>query len=312
MRLTQLRQADLNLLVVFAVFAEERNVSRAAKRLSVSQPAVSRALQRLRDTFHDELFVRKVDGYELTPVGQRLMQELEVMLPKLDRLLSSPAFDPSVEEAIFRIGTTDSSASTLAPVICRDILPSAARVRFEFCQWHKGMLDELTHGSIDLVFLASIVEVPSPLQSQIVYDEEFVCVVDAKSSYKKRITIEQYIAAKHVTVNIQRGTQVAPDKHLAVQGYKRQVAIRVPYHETAIRCVAGTTFIATVPWRFVEGMAQNPAIRILKAPAEVGGFRYVMIWHPRLNMDSAHAWLRSTMLDIGSTLSRSMPTRGSI
>ncbi len=77
MRLTQLRQADLNLLIVFAVFAEERNVSRSAERLLLSQPAVSRALQRLREMFHDNLFVRTAAGYELTPQGQRLLQELE-------------------------------------------------------------------------------------------------------------------------------------------------------------------------------------------------------------------------------------------
>jgi DNA-binding transcriptional LysR family regulator len=302
MRLTQLRQTDLNLLVVFAVFAEERNVSRAAKRLGLSQPAVSRALHRLRDTFQDDLFVRTSVGYELTPRSQRLLQELEVMLPKLDRLLSSPAFDPSLEEATFRIGTTDGAGSTLAPIICREIVPVATRVRFEFCQWHTGMLDELAHGSVDLVFLASVVEVPSSLNSQLVYDEEFVCAVDAQSPFKKRMTFEQYMAAQHVAVTIQRGIQVAPDKHLAAQGYRRQVAIQVPFHETAIRCVAGTKFVATVPRKFVEGMAQSPGIRIVKAPVEVGGFRCVMIWHPRLNMDSAHAWLRSTMLDIGKAL----------
>src|SRR5258707_14295108 len=107
MRLTQLRQADLILLVVFAVFAEERNVSRAAERLLLSQPAVSRALQRIRDLFHDDLFVRTASGYELTPQGQRLLQELEVMLPKFDRLLSGSSFDPSLESARFRIATTD-------------------------------------------------------------------------------------------------------------------------------------------------------------------------------------------------------------
>ena len=103
------------------------------------------------------------------------------MLPKLDRLLSSPAFDPSLEEATFRIGTTDGAGSTLAPIICREIVPVATRVRFEFCQWHTEMLDELAHGSVDLVFLASVVEVPSSLNSQLVYDEEFVCAVDAQS-----------------------------------------------------------------------------------------------------------------------------------
>ena len=103
MRLTQLRQADLNLLVVFAVFAEERNVSRTAERLLLSQPAVSRALQRLRETFHDDLFVRSSAGYELTPQGQHLLEELESMLPRLDRLLSGSNFDPSAEQTSFRI-----------------------------------------------------------------------------------------------------------------------------------------------------------------------------------------------------------------
>lgn len=111
MRLTQLRQADLNLLVVFAVMAEERNVSRAAARLLLSQPAVSRALQRLRELFHDDLLVRTATSYELTPQGLRLMQELEVMLPRLDRLISGGEFDPAKEVARFRIAVTDSAAT---------------------------------------------------------------------------------------------------------------------------------------------------------------------------------------------------------
>src|SRR3984885_506623 len=77
MRITHLRQADLNLLVVFTVLAEERNVTRAASRLLLSQPAVSRALQRLRDMFHDDLLIRSSSGYEPTPKGQHLLHELE-------------------------------------------------------------------------------------------------------------------------------------------------------------------------------------------------------------------------------------------
>jgi DNA-binding transcriptional LysR family regulator len=166
MRLTQLRQADLNLLVVFAVFAEERNVSRAAERLLLSQPAVSRALQRLRDMFHDDLFVRTAVGYELTPQGQRLLQELEVMLPKLDRLLSGSSFDPSVEPASFRLAVTDNAAAVLVPVLCREVLPIAKKVRFDFVAWHKGSFDEVAHGSVDLAFSASSVEAPSPLRAK--------------------------------------------------------------------------------------------------------------------------------------------------
>lgn len=103
MHITQLRQADLNLLVVFTVLAEERNVSRAAVRLTLSQPAVTRALQRLREMFQDDLLVRVTGNYELTPKGERLIQELETSLPRLDRLLASAEFNPTAETARFRL-----------------------------------------------------------------------------------------------------------------------------------------------------------------------------------------------------------------
>src|ERR1700719_3419339 len=122
MRITHLRQADLNLLVVFTALAEERNVTRAAARLLLSQPAVSRALQRLRDMFHDDLLIRTANGYEPTPKGQRLLQDLATMLPRLDRLMASGDFDPSTEDATFRIAGTDHAAHLLVPLLCNSVL----------------------------------------------------------------------------------------------------------------------------------------------------------------------------------------------
>jgi DNA-binding transcriptional LysR family regulator len=289
MRLTQLRQADLNLLVVFAVFAEERNVSRAAERLLLSQPAVSRALQRLRDMFHDNLFVRTAEGYELTPQGQRLLQELEVMLPKLDRLLSGSSFDPAVEQATFRMAVTDNAAAVLIPVLCREVLPRARKVKFDFIPWHKGSYEEVLHGSVDLAFGSSTVETPSALQSQTIYDE-------------------QYLKLEHISIAILGGMQVSPDKPLAAMGYKRQVAIYVPYFEAAIRAVQATNLVATIPSKFLAGVIRRPAIKLVKPPPEIVGFRYVMTWHPRLNTDAAHTWLRATMREIGETVSRGART----
>jgi DNA-binding transcriptional LysR family regulator len=123
MRITQLRQVDLNLLVVFTALAEERSVSRAAARLYLSQPAVSRALQRLRDMFKDDLLVRGAGGYEMTPKGERLLQELSTMLPRVDRLLVGAEFDPDVEQAVFRVAGTDNAAAVFAPSLCRQMLP---------------------------------------------------------------------------------------------------------------------------------------------------------------------------------------------
>src|SRR6266478_1841499 len=100
-------RASVVLLAVFTVLAQERNVTRAATRLLLSQRAVSRALQRLRDMFHDHLLIRSSSGYEPTPNGQRLLHELETSLPRLDRLLSGSDFDPATEETSFRIAATD-------------------------------------------------------------------------------------------------------------------------------------------------------------------------------------------------------------
>jgi DNA-binding transcriptional LysR family regulator len=304
MRLTQLRQADLNLLIVFAVFAEERNVSRAAERLLLSQPAVSRALQRLRDMFHDNLFVRTAEGYELTPQGQRLLQELEVMLPKIDRLLSGSSFDPTVEQAAFRLAVTDHGAAVLIPVLCRQVLPTARRVKFDFVPWHRGSYEEVTHGSVDLAFASSAVEPPSVLQSQTIYEEQFVCVADAKRRLPESLTLGQYLKLEHISIAILGGIQVSPDKPLAAMGYKRQVAIHVPYFEAAIRSVQRTNLVATIPSKFLAGIARNPAIKIVKPPPEIVKFRYVMTWHPRLNTDAAHTWLRATMRQIGETVAK--------
>ncbi|MCU1320708.1 MAG: Transcriptional regulator [Acidobacteriaceae bacterium] len=302
MRITQLRQADLNLLVVFTVLAEERNVSRAATRLLLSQPAVSRALQRLRDMFHDDLLVRTSKGYETTAQGQRLLQELEVMLPKLDRLLSGSSFDPALEQATFRIAATDNAASVLAPVLCRDVLPTAKKVMFDFSAWRDGVFDDLDHGRLDLVLNAEDGFVPSHLQAEAIYEEDFVCVVAAEAEYPRRLSLKQYLEAEHVGVGIFGGRQTIPERRLGAAGHKRRTVIQVPYFSTAIRSVVGTELIATVPKRLAMGDAHHPGIRLVKPPPEMTGYRYMMIWHPRVNTDAAHAWLRSAMRSVGHGL----------
>src|SRR5437899_515737 len=98
MRLEKLRQVDLNLLITFAAIAEERSVTAAAPRLLLSQPAVSRALQRARTLFHDDLLVRSSTGFELTLRGRKILDELEGLLPKMERLVDPAAFDPVLEK----------------------------------------------------------------------------------------------------------------------------------------------------------------------------------------------------------------------
>src|SRR5258708_24274952 len=138
MRTTHLRQADLNPLVVFTAVAEERNITRAASRLLLSQPAVTRALQRLRDTFHDDLLIRTSTGYEPTPKGQRLLQDLATMLPRLDRLMAGGDFDPSTEDASFPIAATDQAAYLLVPPLNTPLFPHPTKFAFTLFPLHAG------------------------------------------------------------------------------------------------------------------------------------------------------------------------------
>jgi DNA-binding transcriptional LysR family regulator len=302
MRITQLRQADLNLLVVFTALAEERSVSRAASRLLLSQPALSRALQRLRDMFHDDLLIRTPAGYEPTPRGERLLQELTVMLPRLDRLLSGAAFDPSGEDAAFRIAVSDNASQVVCPLFCRMVLPYAERMTCQFVALHDGTFEAMERGRLDLALNADDGHTPDRFHREAIYDDDFVCVVAKASRYSRKLTLKQYLAGLHVGVGVLTGRQSIPEQRLAALGKKRTCAVEVPFFAAAIRCVVGTNLIATVPKRLAELERHDPAIKFIAPPPEMQGFRYLMIWHPRLHTDAAHVWLRSMIAATGKKL----------
>lgn len=303
MRTTHLRQADLNLLVVFAAVAEERNITRAASRLLLSQPAVTRGLQRLRDTFHDHLLIRTSTGYEPTPTGQRLLQDLAIMLPRLDRLMAGGDFDPVTENASFRIAATDHAAHLLVALLCNSVLSNPGKVDFSFVSLHAGQYEALEKGRLDLVLNADHDTAMVHLSKEVIFEVDFVCVVSRKSKFERAITLKQYLAAKHVAVDIIGGVQTHPDKPLAAVGGKRRCPLVVAQHTVAMRVAAVTDMIATVPRRMALLEAPKKETKILEGPAALGSFKYVMIWHQRMQTDAAHIWLRSIIREAGKAIS---------
>ena len=303
MRITHLRQADLNLLVVFTALAEERNVTRAASRLLLSQPAVSRALQRLREMFHDDLLIRSPSGYEPTPKGKRLLQDLSTMLPRLDRLLSGEDFDAQAEETTFRIAATDHASHVLGPVVCRKVLPAAGKVSIEFVPFGDPTFDAIEKGRLDLMLNADDGYLPPRFAREVIFDDSFSCVAARESKYPRALTLKQYLAAEHVGVGIWGELLTLPDKRLAGIGEKRRCPIWVPYFTAAVRCVPGTHLLATVPSRIARFESNHQSLRILKPPEVLGRFNYLMAWHPRMNTDAAHIWLRRAIRESGKSLS---------
>ena len=137
------------------------------------------------------------------------------------------------------------------------------------------------------------------LSKEVIFEVDFVCVVSRKSKFAKAITLKQYLAAKHVAVDIVGGVQTHPDGHLAAIGEKRHCPFVVAQHTVAMRVAAVTEMIATVPRRMAVLEASNKATKILEAPAAPRSFKYVMIWHPRVQTDAAHVWLRSIIRELG-------------
>jgi DNA-binding transcriptional LysR family regulator len=295
MRLEKLRQVDLNLLITFAAIAEEKSITAAASRLLLSQPAVSRALQRARAMFQDDLLIRSPKGFELTLRGRKILQELEGLLPKMESLVTSALFDPMREKSYFRISGPDNVCTMVLPPLCRQYANGLYQVQFEFHPWQSGIAELVEHGQLDLVLHIDDGLLPSHFQSERLYREDWICAVACDSRFGNRLSLKQYLAASHIVVATYAGVQTIPDKQLAAVGAKRSSCIRVPYFGVALQCLPGTELVLTLTSGMRSVIKRDRQLRLVKAPPELHSFHFLMAWHPRLNSDPRHVWLREAM-----------------
>jgi len=304
MRLEKLRQVDLNLLITFTAIAEEKSITAAAARLFLSQPAVSRALQRARAMFQDDLLLRSPRGFELTLRGRKILQELEGLLPRMENLVAANLFDPMREKSHFRISGPDNVCTVVVPGLCRLYANGKYQVQFEFLPWQSGITDLVEHGQVDLVLHIDDGLLPSHFQSERLYREDWICAVARDSRFGDRLSLKQYLAASHIVVSTYAGVQTIPDKQLAAVGAQRKSYIRVPYFGVALQCLADTELVLTVTSGMSPAIRGNRELRIVKAPRELHPFHFLMAWHPRLNSDPRHAWLREAMRSTTAALNR--------
>jgi DNA-binding transcriptional LysR family regulator len=295
MRLEKLRQADLNLLITFAAIAEEKSITAAASRLFLSQPAVSRALQRARAMFQDDLLVRSPNGFELTLRGRKILDELEGLLPRMEDLVAPAQFDPTREKSHFRISGPDNVCTVVLPPLCRQYATGRYQVQFEFLPWQGGITELVEHGQLDLVLHIDDGLLPSHFQSERLYREDWVCAVAQDSRFGDSLSLKQYLEASHIVVSTYAGVQTIPDKQLAAVGAKRNSCIRVPYFGVALQCLAGTELVLTLTSGLTSVVKGDRKLRLVRAPKEFHAFYFLMAWHPRLSTDPRHVWLREAM-----------------
>ncbi|WP_433559355.1 LysR family transcriptional regulator [Pseudonocardia xinjiangensis] len=288
-------RVDLNLLAPLAALLEEKHVSRAAARAHLSQPAMSRALARLRDTLDDELLVRGHTGYQLTPRAERLQRQLAAVLPRLDVLFTPEVFDPRSATETFRLAGTDYPITVFGPALFRRVVDQAPQSTLTFSAWHPAVFDDLERGAVDVVFFG--VAPPQHLCTRHLFTEPFVCVLSANHplAARRRLSLQEYLDCAHVVVDVHDGTQTAVDRQLAALGAHRRPALQVPYHSTAAPAVVGTHLVATLPERLLTDHGNDPTLRLVRPPAEIEPMRYWMAWHARVDDDPAQRWLRATI-----------------
>jgi len=151
------------------------------------------------------------------------------------------------------------------------------------------------HGQLDLVLHIDDGLLPSHFQSERLYREDFICAVAHDSYLGDRLSLKQYVAARHIAVGVYAGIQTIPDKRLAAVGAQRSSFIRVPYFGVALQCLPGTELVLTLTSGMTSVVKSDRKLRLVKAPRELHGFHFLMAWHPRLNSDPRHVWLREAL-----------------
>jgi len=289
-----LSRLDLNQLLALQVILEERHVTRAAARVALSQPAMSRVLGRLRAALGDDLLVRSGVEYERTPRGDRLLQELEVLLPRLNAVIGSNDFDPSTSQQRFRVTGTDYAAAVIVSGTVRLCRKSAPGVRVEVVGWTQDSYRYAEMGRCDIALgVGSVPTLPAGLKVEVLYQEQFVCLMSTDSKFNsERFSLVEYLRRPHAVVATAEGQQTMIDRPLADLGKVRNVVLQSPYFMATALSIVDTDLILTVPMRMALELSKLADFRQALPPQEIDSFPYTMVWHPRIDGDSGHTWFR--------------------
>jgi len=299
-----LQTIDLNLLLVFEALMSERNVTRAAKRLGLSQPAMSNALTRLRRTFDDPLFMRTPAGMVPTPAAQSLSGPIMSALSQLREVLEEKReFDPSASEQVFHLLSNDYAEALLLPSLLNALSQHASHIRLRF---HRpANLFELPSASMlkdsfDLAigFYADTLTLDSSIRAEKLWEEKNVCIASRRHpTIRGKITLRQYAETARIAVFYKNQGQGVIDTLLAQKGYSRPAAVQVPHFISIPFAVASTELIGTIPERLAQFFQDQLELQILPLPFNLQPFRMTLLWHERFHNDPGHQWLRSLILE---------------
>lgn len=293
---TPLRQLDLNLLKAFDALMDERNVTRAADRLAVSQPAVSATLNRLRDAFGDPLFVRAQRGIVPTARALALSTPVKRILAEIDAVLQPEAFDPATADFTLTVSATDYAMRAVVVPFIAALRPLAPQLRVAVVQAHGAdLLERMERGELDLALVTPEMA-PADLHSRHLFDEQYVCVLREghPAAAEQPLTLDSFCELDHGIVSLQGGGFAGPtDTALTGLGRQRHVRVSVPSFGMLLDMVRSSDLVALVPQRLLPG---TPGLVVRQPPLAVAGFTKILAWHARTHADPRQRWLREQLV----------------
>jgi len=289
---------DLNLFGVLRALLRERHVTRAAKSVGLSQSAASHALARLREVCGDPLLVRHGRGLALTPRALALLPSLERGLSELESVVTrEPSFEPRSTRRTFTLGMADYQQGLVLTPLLRKLEREAPNIDLSVLTL-PNLSELLETGRADMAMIVSG-STGSAFSTQKLFADKFVCAVRADHPrVRKSLSLETYLSLRHVLVAPGGAPGSIVDTELERHGLSRRVALVVSSFLVAPLVVSETDFISTSPERLARRLTERLSLRLLPPPLRLPPVSFSLAWHPRLDHDPAHQWLRAQIAEV--------------
>ena len=309
-----MRNVDLNLLVFLDVLLKERNVTRAAESLGISQPAMSNGLRRLRDLFGDPLLVRTSDGMKPTERAEQLQPLIRDVLASVEQAVEpKQKFTAIKSDRVFRISVSDYTESTLLPHLLKRLSLEAPSITLDVLTPSDISYQDVEQGTVDLVINRFDV-LPQSFHQMTIWRDTFSCLLSSSNPIADNFNLKNYLDSGHVWVNktgMGAGVGMDPtaskslgwvDEALANIGEQRRIRLFTRHYQAAMRLAELKDLIVTIPTKAAKLLESNPDVVIREPPFAIPEIELKMAWSPLVQHNPAHQWMRRLIADVAKIL----------
>lgn len=297
------KDIDLNLLVVFQEVFQERQISSVARKLGLSQPAVSNALARLRKTLNDELFVRTSQGMQPTPLAQQLADPIAAALANISKALNQQeAFDAASSQRQFTIAMTDVGEMYFMPILVEQCRRFAPQVQIATVRANSvDLMAEMETGRIDLS-IGAFDQVSEALYHRRLFRQDYVCMYrQGHPILKEGVSNKDFLSAEHLIVSTRENPYDKINQSLEKVGISASNSFTVPHFSSVPYIVSSTNLVVIVPQKLAASAAAPFRLSFSKPPIKLPTLQTNIFWHRRFAQDEGNQWLRNLLVNLFAT-----------